>query len=105
MFALARILDSNPKHIAQLSDRMMFEVHQVPTVSIPDHYDPQITLNRVPSKKRTYTYRMCGGIRVIYQNIRSNLGFTPEDKSDMNLAGRKAIEALRSCKGSCTNVE
>jgi hypothetical protein len=105
LFALARILNQN-NEFTHLNDRQVVADYLVPMVSVPDHYDPKITVNHVPSKKRPYTYRMCGGVRVIYQNTQQSPDLvTDATRNDINLAGRKAIDAMKSCTGSCWNVE
>jgi hypothetical protein len=103
-FALARILEQNHE-LTHLSDRQVIEDYLVPMVGVPDHYDSQVTTFQVPSKK-PIRKRTCGGVLIpYYRTAPSSDVITSDVRNDIALSGRKAIDTMRSCTGSCGNVE
>jgi hypothetical protein len=104
MFALARILEQNHE-LMHLSDRQVIESYLVPMITVPDHYDTSVVMHSIHSK-RPFTWSTCGGVTVRYQNTAPSSDVVTSDvRNDIALSGRKAIDTMNSCTGSCWNVE
>jgi hypothetical protein len=114
MFALARTIDQN-QDTTHLADNQVISDYKIPTFSLPAQYPPIIRQEKIPypsgrtgkNGERYWHPKTCGGVTVRYQNTsRSPDIVSDATKGDINLAGRKARESLRSCSGeSCWKVE
>jgi hypothetical protein len=106
MFALARILTKTGE-LRWMMDRGVINDYPIPTVSVPYSYPSTVVdvLAWSSKRKRMMSSQICGGVLVRNQHTAPSSDAGADVRSDVNLAGKKALESMRSCTGSCTNVE
>jgi hypothetical protein len=103
-FALARIIQGNQDTL-RLEDRGLINDYPVSLMNVPTKYPHIVKFSTIPEKP-TWRGSTCGGVRVNYHNTARTEDPAPSTSSDVTLAGRRALDSMRSCTGeSCWRVE
>lgn len=104
-FALAQVMSENSvmSALPAPAKLLLWKDYPIPFVSIPTQYPPIIAVFTLSEPKLVYTQHKCGGISLAGLPVITPI--TEAKRTDLHLAGRMAVESMRSCTESCWNVE
>jgi hypothetical protein len=106
LVALARVISKKGKSLTSIDRKLLLRTYEPARINIPSHFPHDMFIEkkdiRFKDGTKTRIFMNCGGVILSGMPILSTA--SQSTRSDMRLAGRMALDSMRSCAASCWDV-